>query len=167
MDFTKIYSVDEIDFYSDSSKNAKLGMGAVCGNSWMVQQWNEEFIMRNDPSIAYLELYALVAAVLKWVHRFRNKRVVIFCDNISLVHMVNNTTLRCKNCMVLIRLLVLTSMIENVRIYAKYIPSKKNLRADMLSRLKVQQLKQLFPNSDEQPTLVPTEIWPMGKIWIN
>ena len=67
--------------FSDSSKNAKLGFGATCGRSWMFSQWDEDFIENNDPSIAYLELYALTAGVMQWIHRFRNRRIILFCDN--------------------------------------------------------------------------------------
>ena len=55
-----------------------------------------------DPSIQYLELFALVAAVLAWISRFQNRSVTIFCDNQSVVAMVNNTTSKCINCMTLI-----------------------------------------------------------------
>ena len=62
---------DEIDMYSDAS--GKIGMGAVCGASWMYQVWDEKFIRKHKPSIEYLELYAVTAAVIAWIHRFRNK----------------------------------------------------------------------------------------------
>ena len=167
MDFTKFYTVDEIDFFSDASKNSRLGMGAVCENSWMMQQWDSDFVEKMNPSIEYLELYAVVAAFLNWVRRFMNRRIVVFCDNISVVYMINKTSSTCKNCMALIRILVLSSMIENVRVYMKYVQSKKNFRADMLSRLKIKQFKELFPNSETSPTPVPEMIWPMAKIWIQ
>ena len=64
MDFTKLWSASEIDFFSDASKNPKLGFGAKCGQEWLFSAWNEQFILQKDPSIAYLELYALTAAFL-------------------------------------------------------------------------------------------------------
>ena len=142
-------------------------MGGVCKSGWMSQQWDEQFILNNDPSIEYLELYALLATELNWVHRFCNKRIIIFCDNISVVHMVNNMSSSCPNCMVLIRKLVLTSMIEIVCIYAKYVSSKNNLRADHLSRLKIRVFKEKFPDTDENLTAMQKELWPMQKLWIS
>ena len=131
----------------------------------MYQKWDAKFIKEKNLSIGYLELYALLATVLNWIKKFRNRRIVLFCDNISVVHMVNNTSSSCKNCMVLIRKLVLISLIENVRIYTKYVASKDNTRADMLSQLKIQAFKDKFPEADEFNTLVPEEIWPMRKLW--
>ena len=102
----------------------------------MYGTWDDEFLKLKDSSIEYLELYALVGTVLNWIHCFKNKRVVLFCDNQPVVQMVNNTTSGCKNCMVLIRKLVMKSLYENVRIFARYIRSGDNKVSDFLSRQK-------------------------------
>ena len=83
MDFGKTWNATEIFFYSDASKNAKLGFSAVCERSWMAEVWPEGFIKEYDPSIEYLEIFAVAAAVMTWIHRFRNRRIVLFCDNQS------------------------------------------------------------------------------------
>ena len=43
-----------------------------------------------NPSIEYLELFALTAAVLTWGSKLKNRRITIFCDNLSVVCMINN-----------------------------------------------------------------------------
>ena len=53
---------EEINFYMDSS--GVIGMGSLCNNAWMVQMWDPTFIKQANPSIKYLELFALVAGVL-------------------------------------------------------------------------------------------------------
>ena len=135
MDMKNFILASEQDFYSDASKNPKLGFGAKCDRDWLFHAWDENWIKINNPSIGYLELYALTAAVLTWLHKFSNKRIIILCDNQSVVHMINNTSSTCKNCMVLIRIIVLHSLIHNVRVYAKYVKSKDNEVSDSLSRL--------------------------------
>ena len=76
MDLSKIWSTaEELEFCSDTSRNFDLGFGAYCQKSWMAYQWPPELKILN-PSIQYLELYALTAAVIAWVHRFQNKRSV-------------------------------------------------------------------------------------------
>ena len=107
-----------IDMYSDASRNFKLGFGAYCGSEWTFGQWNESFMKRNEPSIEYLELYTLLVGVMNWIKFFKNRRIILFCDNEAVVHMVNNNSSKCKNCMHLIRVLVLESLIQNVRIFA-------------------------------------------------
>ena len=123
----------ELPFYSDASRNFKLGFGACCGKAWMMQQW-DEFTAFVQPSIEYLELYAAVAAVLAWISQFANQQICIFVDNQSVMHMINDTTSGCKNCMVLIRILVLECMKFNVSLKAKFVKSKDNDIADALSR---------------------------------
>ena len=113
LDFSSVLVADQIDMFSDTS--GAIGMGAICGASWMYAFWPKEFIKRYKPSIEYLELYAVTAAVICWIHKFKNKRIILFCDNRSVVDMINLTTTSCKNCMVLIRMIVLKGLVENVK----------------------------------------------------
>ena len=124
IDFSTTLQAEKISMFSDALRNVELGYGGICENSWMYGQWEPSFIETYKPSIAYLELYALVAIVLNWIHRFKNKRIILYCDNQSVVQIVNNTSSSCKNCMVLVRLLVLKCLTENVRVFATYIESK-------------------------------------------
>ena len=82
--------------------------------------------------------------------------------------MVNNNSSSCKNCMVLIRLLVLHSMKMNARVYAKYITSRDNKISDLLSRLKIDAFKKLTKDGFEPMlTAVPEELWLMSKLWLK
>ena len=65
--------VVDIDMYTDSSRSESLGCGGFSGRSWFSMQWDREFIELFNPSIAYLELYAVTIAVLNWIHRYQNK----------------------------------------------------------------------------------------------
>ena len=56
----------ELQFFMDATKSQKFGMGAVFGDNWMVARWGDTFIKEQDPSIEYLELFALVAGILVW-----------------------------------------------------------------------------------------------------
>ena len=136
LDFSKWLVADEIDMFSDASR--RIGMGAYCGEEWMQQNWSEVFLNKCKPSIDYLELYAVTAAVITWIHKFKNRRVILFCDNQSVVDMINITSTSCKNCMVLIRIIVLKGMLENVRIFARHVKGIKNDLADSLSRDKIE-----------------------------
>ena len=165
LDFSENIVADEINFYTDAS--GKIGLGGICDRSWMREKWSKLFLSKH-PSIEYLELFAVVCAVLKWIHRFKNRRVILFCDNKSVCGMINHTTTSCKNCMVLIRILVLKSMIENVRVFAQYVKSSDNIYADALSRDRISYFKRIGKNKFENlETEVPSEIWPPEKIWIK
>ena len=96
---------------------------------WTKVQITEELNL----SIQYLELYAVTAAVITWLHRFQNKKVVIFCDNEAVVNILNNTMSSCKNCMVLVRFVVLQILLYNVKLFVKYVNMKWNEISDSLS----------------------------------
>ena len=167
MDFSKFLIADEIEMYSDAS--GRIGMGAHCGSAWMYKNWSKEFLTRCKPSIEYLELYAITAAVLTWIHNFKNRRIILFCDNKSVVDMINMTSTSCRNCMVLIRLIVLKGLMENVRIFALHVEGKKNVLADNLSRDKIKAFQEecirMDKVIDSVPTPVPEALWPIEKLW--
>ena len=125
-----------IGFYSDTSVAAMLGFGVVFGNHWLCRNWDVQFIIVQDPSIEFLELYALCIGIFAWENypHMTNNRICVNCDNMAVVHMVNNLTSRCKNCMFLIRMLVLNGLKFNRRITARYINTKDNNLSDALSR---------------------------------
>ena len=157
MDFNKKLTSQDIDMYTDASANPNLGCGGYSENNWFILQWDEVFMKKQEPSINYLELYAVSIAIFNWIYKYKNKRITLFCDNMSVVHMINNSSSKCKNCMVLIRLIVLKSMIHNVKIQAKHVAGKLNKYSDYLSRLQYQEFR--------KPSPIPEELWPIEKIW--
>ena len=163
MDYSATLQATEIDFYTDAS--GKIGVGGVWGTAWFAEQWPEWFL-DCEPSIASQELYGVVAAVLAWMERFHNKRVVIFCDNQSTVTMVNRTSSACGQCMKLIRILVLHCLMLNVRVFAHYVNTKLNIRADLLSRNKLDVFKCQFSHDVVKTQLHPS-IWPIDNIWLK
>ena len=168
-DFSEYVNADEIELFSDASRNFRKGFGAWCQESWTYAVWDYKFMCDNDPSIEYLELFAVTVAVKLWIHRFGNRRIYLFCDNLSVVHMINNSSSRCKNCMVLIHIITLGGLLRNVRILAKHVRTEKNGIADSLSRLNFKKFRKLTRdrNFDEEMTQVPTELWPMKGIWLK
>ena len=166
MDFSTIWYPEDIGMYSDATTNEILGFGAICGTSWMYGRWNVSFIRKVIPSIEYLELFALVAGCLSWLDRFKNRRIVLYCDNESVCRMVNKSTPSCKQCMVLIRILVLHCLVMNVRVYAKHLSSKANRDNDLLSRMRLARFWKLNQGKfEDKATNIPDAIWPMQTIW--
>ena len=164
------YSAQELDWYSDSSRNFKLGFGCVFGMKWAHGRW-DEFVEHVQPSIEYLELFAVAVSVLLWAKHIQNKRVFLFCDNMSVVYMLNNSTSSCKNCMVLIRIIMLESVKQNVRIFAKHVRTDLNGPSDALSRLQFDRFYRLTAAEGKvmEPVaeLLPGSIWPISKIWMS
>ena len=115
LDFVEELDMDQLEFYMDASRNFSLGFGGYYKSSWMCQVWDKELMELCQPSIEYLELFALLAGVMAWIPRFQNRWVTVFTDNESVKNMVNNTATGCKNCMVLVRMLVLEGLIWNTQ----------------------------------------------------
>ena len=159
-------NAQEIDMYSDASGNHRLGFGAYCGSEWTFGRWNTEFCNEVKPSIEYLELFAVLVGILNWIRVFSNRRIILFCDNESVVHMINNSSSNCKNCMVLLRLITSESILRNVRVYAKHVGTKANGKADALSRLDFKRFWDLADGSmNQRKTSIPDMVWPMQMIW--
>ena len=159
---------DDIFFYSDATAAEVLGFGCIFNNSWIYKKWKENFIKEKKPSIAYLELYALAIGLFTWEDRITDSRVVIFCDNMSVVCMINNITSKCKNCMFLLRQITLNGLRYNRRVSAKYVSTKSNFLADSLSRLDIAKFKRLAPPTmNPSPDTINDSFWPVSKIWID
>ena len=155
-----------LQLYSDASANPDLGVGAVFGRDWLFAKWESGFIAHYKPSIQYLELFGVCAAILTWGYKLKNIRITVFCDNESVCHMINSSSAKCKNCMFLIRLLVLSGLIDNRRVFAKHVPGKFNGAADSLSRLDFKRFwRDALPGTCPNPTLISTMIWPPSRIW--
>ena len=161
----------EIDFYTDASANSQLGCGGYNQNSWFIIQWDEEFIKDKNPSINYLELYAVTVGIFLWIHRYKDSQITLFCDNMSVVQMINNNSSKCKNCMVLIRIIVLQGLTHNVKINAKHVLGKLNTFSDMLSRLKYKEFRsearKQKKSFNQKPDDIPGNLWPMNDIWLQ
>ena len=111
IDMTKTITARELFFYMDASKI--LGFGGIYQKCWIFGKWDPDFIRVQDPSIAYLELFALTAGIVTWDHLLTDCRIIIYCDNQSVVEMVNQLSSKCAHCMKLIRILVLDGMRHN------------------------------------------------------
>ena len=156
----------ELRFFTDATANKFLGFGALYQNNWTFGIWEAGFIKENEPSIEYLELFAVCVGIFAWGHLIKNKRVVIFCDNQAVVEMINKMVSSCKNRMYLIRLIIFDNLVNNRRAFARYIQSSKNDLADSLSRLQFKRFWKLAgKNMQQEPEELPKSIWPASLIW--
>ena len=170
VDFARI-TPEVTDFHTDASGNDKLDAGGHCGSNWFTLQWDQTYFNQFNPSIDYLELYAVTVGIKLWLNLFRNKRITIFCDNLGVVHMINDNSSTCGRCMVLIRIIVLESMTCNARVFADHVPTRKNKFADMLSHRQYKQFWAEAAKDDKhfnsKPDILPVELWPMNKLILN
>ena len=96
MDLNIFVTSVQLKFFTDASAGEKLGFGCVFNNRWAFGQWEEGFIKKSKPSTEFLELYALCVGLITWQELLADCRIIIFCDNIAVVNMVNNLSSSCK-----------------------------------------------------------------------
>ena len=168
VDLSRYMTASQLNFYSDASACARLSFRAVFNNKWIFAQWENGYIDKYHPSIKYLELLGLAAALLTWGEEIRNQQVIVFCDNMAVVNMVNNGVSSCWNCMHLLRLITLNNLINNRRLFTHHVKTAENSLADALSRLSFKHFWHLAP---ETMSLLPCEIlpiiWPASNIWVS
>ena len=168
LDLCNLVTTIYIDMYSDAAGGfEKGGFGAYCGASWTYGKWCTEFLLECEPSIQYLELFGVTIAVLNWLYLFPNQNLCLHTDNESVMFMINKSSSRCKNCMVLIRLITLECMKCNVRLFANWVATEMNGKADALSRGDLARFRHLGPNLNLTPDPIPSAIWPIEKIWLS
>ena len=166
-DWSKEINVIDIGFATDAAAGKNLGFGCVYNKHWSFTQWEEHFIENNDPSIEFLELYALCVGVFNWIENFQNQCILVHCDNEAVVHMINNTASSCPKCMTLIRKLTLKCLQANTRVFARHLSGSKNILPDRLSCLKINEFRNLTRGFgfDEYPTVPSPELWPLTTYW--
>ena len=127
-------------------------------------------VKKHSLSIEYLELYGVTVAVVNWLRLFGNMKIVLFCDNQAVVNMINNATSSCKNCMVLLRIIILEGLVRNTRVFARYVTSKDNGKADALSRMQINRfwslVQQYGHSMNREMTPIPEALWPKSKLWL-
>ena len=168
IDYSEVLQASELDWYMDVS--GKVGFGGHLTGFWFQGAWSEQFLALN-PSIDYLELYAVTVSILLWGHKFKNMRIRLFCDNEGVCGMINQNSTRSKNCMRLIRIIVLKCLEYNLRVFAKWVQTDLNTLADPLSRYQMKrfwrEVKRQKRTMDPMPHELPAEIWPPERIWIQ
>ena len=167
VDLSVSLTANVIRFYSDASAGKQMGFGCILNKRWLFGKWETHFIETCEPTIEFLDLYALCAGLFTWEDQpiLNNARIIVFCDNLAVMHMVNNITSSCPYCMYLLRMLVLNGLKHNHRVFVQYVNMKWNILADALSRQKLDLFKQLAPDMETFPTQIHPSLWPLSELW--
>ena len=159
-DFSTTLVADKLDWYTDAS--GVIGCGGYHLDKWFQYRWDPVFLDQKKPSIELQELFAVIVSIRLWIHKYPNSRVCLFCDNETVVKQLKNTSSSCKNCMVLIRMIVKECLVHNVRVFGQWVDTESNNLADALSRFQMER----FWNDihKEGRSMFPVPDWYL-KIW--
>ena len=154
------HSRRKISLYTDASS---LGFGAYYGTHWFSQAWPKKY-QAPHIDISYRELFAVTTAVFTWVALLRNKHVILYSDNMAVVRAWHSGSCKDKNLMSLIRPLFLFCASNSITLSLKHVPGKKNVLADLLSRLQVLKFRQQYPQADLAPSLIHPGVWTLWEM---
>ena len=116
----------------------------------------------SNPSIDFLELYALLVVVVIWVPMLMDHVVLFWLDNTPAVYTLINKASSSDHVMLLICYITLFCMTHNIKILAKHIEGTNNKFYDLLSRFKFQEFHLTKPeNTRESPSIPDNWIYPL------
>ena len=158
MTFGDPVSSEELHLYSDSSKQ---GYGGVYGTHFICGVFPDNW---EKYDIQVKELYPILALIVTFADEFRNRLITMHCDNIAVVHSINNLTSRNKEVMALLRPLVLHLLLFNVQFKALHIPGISNNLCDKLSRQSASASYLQARGMDPGPTQIPPFVMPSNLV---
>ena len=154
-------TTSEMQLFTDASL---IGFGGIFQNQWFCSEWPPELpsIKDGDLSMAFRELYPIVAVVLIWGKSWTSKRILFLSDNMASVFIIQRGRSKCLPIMKLMRTLTWTAAVNNFHFGARHIAGKINSVADNLSRSSFQKFRENAPRADQYPQTCPT---PEQIIW--
>ena len=146
----------EYTFDSDmalQTHSSLFGFGSIFGSKWFCSEWPEHLpaFPDGDLSMAFHELYPIVAAAILWGNLWTGKRVMFTTDNQAAMFIVRNGRSRCLPIMKLMKTLTWTAVVNNFYFSSRFIPMQSSGIADSLSRLSLQKFRLLAPHADPIP----------------
>ena len=148
------FTAVSLSFYTDASN---AGYSCIFGRKWLFGLWPKSWEKHH---ITIKELFPIVLGFEIWGNDLKNKCITMYSDNNAVVNMINKKTSKHKDCMTLVRRLVIINMSCNILTCAKHIPGVNNVLADSLSRLQVKKFLNEFPTAERMPTAIPPHLLP-------
>ena len=150
-----VTSSPDIELFTDAAST--IGFGGYFNGKWFQGRWPPHLLIDKSKgiSIEWQELFPIVIACALWYPHFSGKRLQFWCDNESVVAIINSGHSKAPRVMDLVRFLVLISMKHNFLVRARHVPGASNEIADALSRFQVQRFRELAPTADQSPCTIP------------
>jgi hypothetical protein len=146
----------DVQLFTDAS--GCIGFGGFFQVKWFKGEWPADVHAFNH-SIAWLEFFPIVAAIVLWGGLLKGKRIILRSDNAAVVAIVNKQTSKCPEIMKLVRFFILQCLKSNLAFSARHIPGKDNNIADALYRFQMGRFRELAPGSDAVGMQVPGFLW--------
>ena len=148
----------DMNLYTDAS--CTVGFGGYFNGKWFQGKWLPHMQLNKDRgiSIEWQERFPIVVACAIWFPYFSGKRIQFWCDNESVVAILNSGRSKAPRVMDLLRFLVLISMKHNFYFRARHVPGVSNEIADALSRFQVSRFRAAAPTAEHTPCTIPPSL---------
>ena len=153
----KYCTSEAMKLFTDAS--SKLGFSAYFNGQWFCESWPNN--MGDNVSMAFRELYPIVAAAVLWGEQWKCKQIIFLCDNEATVNILNKGRSKCLLIMKLMRNMTWIAVKNNFTFKARHIFGKSNIVADALSRFQMERFRKAAPSANQYPEKCPpaTEIF--------
>ncbi|XP_053377141.1 uncharacterized protein LOC123529866 isoform X2 [Mercenaria mercenaria] len=151
----------DFELFVDASAH---GMGAYLISRddekirWLADPWIPSKIKFEPRSQSYIaEFYAFVTAVYTWKHKFVEKKVICYSDNMYAINLINHgiytsrKSKRNESIHKLYMLLMEVCFKYNITVVGVHVPRMNNVAADLLSRCDVNSFKKIVPTAYDNP----------------
>ena len=142
-----------IEMKSDAS--GSWGCGAFCGRKWFQLKWPSSLI---DHNITVKELTPIVLAAAVWGEDWSAKNVKVWCDNSSVVDIINKGESKELDALHLMRCLSFFKAKFQFSLFAEHIAGEDNDLADALSRNNSCYFRSNYSQADLLPTPLPPQL---------
>ena len=145
--------------FTDSSSTIGFGAYLQSSEQFLVDSWRNHPLPVTDRSMSYLELYPIVISAIVWGESWKGRKILLFSDNQGTVSILNKGRSQCPEINKLMRKLVIICTRFNFTLSAKWISTKDNFHADLLSRGRFTEFQELCPNVTQIPCPQQQEIF--------
>ena len=143
----------------ETDSSGSWGCAAVFQGQYFAIQWPPQV---NRSNLSLLEFYPIVVATFVWSAAMSNKRLIIHCDNLASVFIVNKLKALDEATMSLVRLFALHCLQSNIWFQARHIPGATNHGPDALSRGRFQEFHRAYPDITPLELTLPLALQPLN-----
>ena len=146
-----------MEVYTYVSANPDLGWGIYVQSHgyWSYRRWDKQLFKQYEPSIDFLEMYAILIFLDIKAKDLQNFHLQFFCDNQPMVDALTNKSSTSIQLMTIIRIITLLCLHNNICFNITHVRGKSNVHVDLLSCIKLDKFMQEVKNCRDLEYLKP------------
>ena len=140
----------EFELFTDAA--GLHGFGTYFQGRWCHGHWTQE---QAGLSLTWKELFPIALSCRLWGHLLTQRKLLVHCDNASVVAVMASGTSRDPYVAQLVRDVFFSAAKYQFVIFVQHLLGTSNVVADSLSRFQMEKFRRLAPDADSKPTPSP------------